>query len=186
ASLGSLPLVRTDVVPGANSGPAPSEAVPLGPPNLPTQPVMNVKPTAGIPTPVSVATSSAKRPTVRVRRGAISEEVLLNGRVAGHDEIALTFPIGGRMKSIFVRAGQQVEKGQVLAELDSTDLAQEIDAQQQKVDLVGLQVDQARQQAATAREIATQDAAGRLRSAQAELETLQAGPSIADRKAAES
>ena len=54
-----------------------------------------------------------------------AEPITATGVVALRDEIALSFKIGGVVQQVFVRAGESVQAGQVLATLD----LREIDAQ---------------------------------------------------------
>jgi multidrug resistance efflux pump len=154
--------------------------------------------------------ATATRGTVVVRRGSIAELFQVNGRVVGLDEVELSFPMDGALKSVAVEAGQPVAPGQVLAELDARPLAREVDAARDRVETARIRLDQARarvaaqqwdaqQRAAEERERAAQQAAGEVRSAelavataranfdraQADLARLTAPPSAADQQAAE-
>ncbi|CAG5007339.1 Multidrug resistance protein MexA [Dyadobacter sp. CECT 9275] len=61
----------------------------------------------------------------RVEAASRSELVRVSGTVASAEEARLSFKIGGIVSKIFVKEGQTVRKGQLLAMLDQT----EIDAQ---------------------------------------------------------
>jgi multidrug efflux system membrane fusion protein len=82
-----------------------------------TQPAM-----APAPTPV--------RTTV-VAEGPASPPLEFTGVVAARDELRLSFKVGGVVQRVTVREGDHVRKGQVLAQLDPTE--------------IGAQVEQARQ-----------------------------------------
>ena len=63
--------------------------------------------------------------TVKVERATRSEPIRVAGTVASSEEARLSFKIGGIVSKIYVKEGQTVRKGQLLAVLDLT----EIDAQ---------------------------------------------------------
>ncbi len=148
--------------------------------------------------------------TVAVRRGPIAEKLQVNGRVVGLDEVELSFPVDGALKTVAVEAGQAVAAGQVLAELDTRPLEREVDTARDRVETARIRLDQARarvaaqqwdaqQRAAQEGERAAQQAAADLRSAdlavvtaranydraQADLARLTAPPSAVDQQAAE-
>lgn len=81
----------------------------------------DVEPVAA-PTPVrvAVATPGPAAPTIRT-----------NGVLANRDEVRLSFKVGGLVRSIAVREGDRVRKGQRLAQIEQTE--------------VGARVEQARQ-----------------------------------------
>ena len=79
------------------------------------------------PTPVR-ATSAVEGPA--------APSIQTNGLLANKDEIRLSFKVGGVVRSISVREGQHVRKGQRLAEIEQTE--------------INAQVEQARQAAAKA------------------------------------
>lgn len=61
---------------------------------------------------------SIERPTYTVERGDIVEELRLSGRVAAVRQEDLGFPKAGRVLRVHVRAGDKVDEGQLLAELE--------------------------------------------------------------------
>lgn len=74
--------------------------------------------------------SSAEETLIPVQLSKIesvnrSESIVASGLMASSEEAKLSFKIGGIVQSIFVKEGQKVRKGQVLASLNMT----EIDAQ---------------------------------------------------------
>lgn len=69
------------------------------------------------PTPIPLA-RTVERPTYKVRRGDIVEELRLSGRVSAVREKAVGFTESGRILRINVEQGDRVKQGQLLAELD--------------------------------------------------------------------
>ena len=59
---------------------------------------------------------------VTVGKGNLIATVASSGLVASASQVALSFGSTGTVKQVYVKLGDQVKKGQVLAELDSTDL----------------------------------------------------------------
>ncbi|MGO2318385.1 MAG: efflux RND transporter periplasmic adaptor subunit [Vibrio toranzoniae] len=64
-------------------------------------------------------------------------------KIDATDRAALSFNVGGEIETFFVRMGQEVKKGQVLAVLDATDFRIAVDAAQAKFDLANSQYKQA-------------------------------------------
>ncbi len=62
-------------------------------------------------------------PTISVERGDVAQSVTTPGQLVGMRERMLSPGVAGRPSKINVRAGDHVKAGQVLAELDSSDLA---------------------------------------------------------------
>lgn len=76
--------------------------------------------------------SNAKKvETVSAKALEYREEVFATGKLASSEEMKLSFKTGGIIKKIYVAEGQQVRKGQLLAELD----LEEISARTQQADL---------------------------------------------------
>lgn len=71
--------------------------------------------------------------TVTVKRGDLANITYINVSVVPKTE-KMTFAREGQISAIHVAAGDQVTKGQVLAELDLTDLSKEIDRQSAQLD----------------------------------------------------
>lgn len=69
--------------------------------------------------------------TVQVKAVDYQESVFASGKLASKEEAKLSFKTGGIIKKIYVREGQVVRKGQLLAELD----LEEIEAQTQQATL---------------------------------------------------
>src|SRR2546423_12279794 len=69
------------------------------------------------------ASAAVKAPaTVAVTRGRIVGSVNGNGAIAAAQTVELAFQAAGTVKSVSVNAGDSVQAGQVLAELESSDL----------------------------------------------------------------
>jgi HlyD family secretion protein len=62
--------------------------------------------------------------TMPVRRGSISQNVSSSGQIAALRDSALTFVTSGTVATVNVAEGQQVQAGDVLAALDTADLEQ--------------------------------------------------------------
>ncbi|MGE5673764.1 MAG: efflux RND transporter periplasmic adaptor subunit [Mycobacterium leprae] len=63
----------------------------------------------------------AEKPTYKVVRGNINDQVKLLARLASAHEADLAFKNNGRLKAVYVRGGDSVKQGQVLAETFSDD-----------------------------------------------------------------
>lgn len=61
--------------------------------------------------------------TIEVRRATIASTVSATGNIEPESEVSLSFRTAGRVDTVLVIAGQTVAKGQLLAELETTDLA---------------------------------------------------------------
>lgn len=73
--------------------------------------------------------------SVQVKRGSIRNESYLSGYLSGISETDLFFrQKDTRLKDIYVTAGQYVEKGTILAELDMTPVEEAIEAQKKILD----------------------------------------------------
>lgn len=68
----------------------------------------------------TTATSPAAqaKPVYTVQRGEIKVQMTLSGSVAAVDDAPLYFRVDGRVRRVFCKPGERVEKGQVLAELE--------------------------------------------------------------------
>lgn len=64
--------------------------------------------------------------TAVVRRGTLERTVEATGAVKAASEFSLDFDTSGRVKDVFVKVGDAVKTGQVLAELDVTDIDIEV------------------------------------------------------------
>ena len=81
--------------------------------------------------------------TYTVSRGSITEQIEARGRVTAIEEAFLYFPLGGRLKEIYFTVGQQVGKGDLLAEVDAWDMQGEAMSTRHSLETYRLQIDQA-------------------------------------------
>lgn len=147
--------------------------------------------------PVATA-SPAARQTVVVRRGSISEQLALSGRVAGLEEVQLTFPTLSRVESVDVTPGQAVEAGQVVLKGDQKEIVKSLEGARARVEAGGIRLAQAEAQAQarqreverrqeadrTQRQLAIGEAESGLRRALADYERVKAGAPPSERLAA--
>jgi multidrug efflux pump subunit AcrA (membrane-fusion protein) len=80
-------------------------------------------PTVTIPAPTPGPTSL----TYVVQRGTVTRELEFSGRISPVEERPLYFETSGYVKQVFVRPGDQVKAGGLLAELEVDDLLKQID-----------------------------------------------------------
>lgn len=79
---------------------------------------------AAEPTPTPIPQQRAvERPTYRVERGDIVEQLSLSGRVSAVRQQDVGFAQGGRLRRVLVRVEDSVRRGQLLAELEQGELA---------------------------------------------------------------
>jgi len=78
-----------------------------------------------IPTPVAVA-----KPTYTVARGDVVKQVVLGGRIAPITQKDLFFKVSGRVRAVFVESNDMVKAGQLLAELEISNLERDLTASQ--------------------------------------------------------
>jgi len=70
-----------------------------------------------------------KKEQIEVRRGSIMQNVIVTGKTEPKQDVELAFERGGKVAHVFVKIGDQVSPGKVLAELDRAELyAQFLDA----------------------------------------------------------
>ncbi|NOZ06612.1 MAG: efflux RND transporter periplasmic adaptor subunit [Chloroflexi bacterium] len=120
--------------------------------------------------------------TVTVQRGDIAASVNATGSIEPEKQVSLNFQVPGRLIELPVQVGSLVEAGQVLAKLDTADLALQVtqakaSLRSSKARLRQLQAPPAESDLAAAR-IAVE-------SAQAAYDNVRAGPSAADLAAAQ-
>lgn len=77
------------------------------------------------PTPIPTAVVPTK-PTYTVQRGPIAERVKFTGRIAPVEEEQLYFKTDGRVAVVNVKQGDTVEEGDILAELEISDLQNQL------------------------------------------------------------
>ncbi|MCX6028398.1 MAG: hypothetical protein NT169_03720 [Chloroflexi bacterium] len=107
-----------------------------------------------IPTPVTVA-----KPTYTVVRGEVVKTLLLGGRVSPVTQTDLFFKVGGRVRTVYVKSGDNVKAGALLADLEMANAER---------DLVSVRLDLDRAQARL--KTAQSDVQANLKRAQANLD----------------
>ena len=90
------------------------------------------------PTPLPTP-ASASKPTFTVQRGDITAQIQFSARVIPAIQEELFFRADGRVRKVYVRAGDTVTEGQVLADLVSLD-SMEREDRQQEIDLRRAQI----------------------------------------------
>ncbi len=86
-------------------------------PNQPAQPTPTPIPTALIP----------RQPTYTVERGEVQRKIEFLARVQAIDDEPLAFEMDGRIAKSNVQVGDDVKQGDVLAELDTSDLKNQVE-----------------------------------------------------------
>ncbi|MFV9507158.1 MAG: biotin/lipoyl-binding protein [Oscillochloridaceae bacterium umkhey_bin13] len=124
------------------------------------------------PTPASVPTTAPTsagpvRPTFTVQRGEIIDELQLSARLAQVQQ-GVAFGEDGIVKELFVRIGDEVEAGQLLAELDN----RELDNQLAQAQTILEQDERAVSQAAARSQIAVRQAQVDLDAARTNLDRV--------------
>jgi len=142
------------------------------------------------------AASSAaarRRQTVNVRTGSIATTVDLSGRVASTNEAPLTMQQPGQIKTVPVTVGQAVAAGQLLVELDTSQLQLALDDANSRLEGATARLQQAQAQARirardeqTRLQALSDQAESNLRQAQADQARIVAGVPAADLQQAES
>ncbi len=125
------------------------------------------------PSTASAATSLA---TATVQRGTLLATVNTAGNVQSHRTADLSFGQSGTVKAIYVKVGDRVQAGDVLAELDTTDLALQLRSAQVSLKNALDQLEKAKNPYSE-QEIAL--ARAQLAAAQAAYEKVKAGASAA-------
>lgn len=148
------------------------QAPPPASSDVPT--VVATTPTAlgmsAFPTQPSLAeptTEAREDVTFTVQRGEVVSQLSLNGRVSLVEQ-SLAFSEGGIVAQVFVEPGMTVEKGQLLAELDSEDLETQLRQTQAEYE----QSNAAVQQAGAAGQLEVERAQLALEAAQVQLEEV--------------
>jgi|GEM_PF-1035895 len=96
------------------------------------------------PTPTPIPTpSTSNKPVYTVQRGTIDQVVKALGRVAANQESIMYFRQDGRLYHIYVQTDQKVKKGDLLAELDTGTLKNQVDIAKVNAEIAQLKVDQA-------------------------------------------
>lgn len=145
------------------------------------------------PTPTPLPTpADANKPVYEVRRGSIVETIKALGRVAAKEEATLYFRQSGRLRRLYVELNQKVKKDDILAELETGTLLNDLEKAKINYEIAQLKLQQAVEKAKTGQTAALKEAAARVASAeaalakaQADYERLQAGTAPSDLAAAE-
>lgn len=96
------------------------------------------------PTPTPIPTpAESNKPVYTVKRGTIDQVVKALGRIAADQEDILYFRQAGRLYHLAVQTDQKVKKGDLLAELDTGTLKDQVKIAQVQADIGQLKVDQA-------------------------------------------
>jgi multidrug efflux pump subunit AcrA (membrane-fusion protein) len=74
-----------------------------------------------IPTPVTVS-----KPTYGAARGEVTKQLILGGRVAPVAQTNLFFKTSGRVRTVFVKTGDNVKVGQLLADLEMENVERDL------------------------------------------------------------
>ncbi|MCB0065117.1 MAG: efflux RND transporter periplasmic adaptor subunit [Caldilineaceae bacterium] len=86
---------------------------------------------ADAPTPTPIPTPVVPvKPTYKVQRGEIVDEITFSGRISPVVEEELFFRASGRVRAVFVKRNDMVTEGQVLAELEIDGLERELNSAQ--------------------------------------------------------
>jgi len=131
----------------------------------------------------SQATPAVQVPTtVEVTRGDVQQTVTAPGQLIGIRQVTLALDVSGKLAEVYVRPGEPVQAGAVLARLDPGPLEERVTAAQ-----ADLEIAQARLAQCQAGPTAAETAAAQLALSQAEadLNRLRAGPTAAEVAAAE-
>lgn len=102
------------------------------------------------PTPTPIPTpAESNKPVYTVQRGTIDQVVKALGRIAADQEAIMYFRQDGRLFHIYVQTDQKVKEGDLLAELDTGTLKDQVKIAQVNADIAQLKVDQAIEQSGT-------------------------------------
>lgn len=127
-----------------------------------------------------------------VVRGTIEQTVKVTGRVVSAREETIAFSDSGRLSQLHVQPDQTVKQGDLLAELDTRVLENQLKVAKVQAEIAQLKVDQAtgkalpgvESSAVTAAQAAVSQAEAAEVAAQRELDQRQAGPSPAELESA--
>ncbi len=121
-------------------------------------------------TPFPTAPAVA-RPTYVVQRGTVQDTLEFTGRWRPRDQLPLAFEIAGSVRGVYVRTGDTVAEGQLLADYDTTDLQRQLDSE-----LLNLETAQRNLESGSSGSVdAVVDAEIRLANARLNLESTRAG-----------
>jgi HlyD family secretion protein len=120
--------------------------------------------------------------TVEVTRGDVQQTVTAPGKLVGTREVTLALDVGGKVKEVRARPGEEVLAGAALVQIDPAPLEDAVDAEQADLEVAQAQLAQL-QTGPSAAEVAAAQVA--LAQAEADLDRLLSGPSAAEMAAAE-
>ena len=126
---------------------------------------------------------------VTVERGSLVTSTMATGSVLARAEVTLSFQVGGQVSDVLIQVGERVQRGQVLAELDRSDLELQVRTMEAALRYAQAQLDQlkagARPEEIAAAEANLEAAQATLNAATAERQRLEAGALEAEIAAAE-
>lgn len=133
--------------------------------------------------------SEAVTETVTVQRGSLTISTTATGSVLPGAEVTPSFEVSGQVSGVLVQAGSRVQKDQVLAQLDSSDLELQVRSAEASLASAQAQLDQLkagpRPEEVAAAEANLAAAQATLNAASAERQRVQAGALDAEIAAAE-
>ena len=106
--------------------------------------IQTVEPT---PTLITRTESVRQRPMVPVTRGQLIEAIRTTARVEALNRTELAFKADGRVKTMYVTQGDEVNQGDILAELETGRLESDIESSQESLQNAELRLDAARTRA---------------------------------------
>jgi multidrug efflux pump subunit AcrA (membrane-fusion protein) len=175
---------------GGRGAPTPTSDVGEGIPTaLPSPPA----------TPQSTPASASGLRSATVQRDSITEVLQLDGTITATDTLPVTYNGTGKVLDVKVKTGESVTQGEVLLDLDGTDVSRALDAAQTRYQTSQASLAQARLQVTAQQQTSAQQAATAaaqqqqtiaddqtaLRKAQDNLAAVMAGASAAEKHAAE-
>ncbi len=101
----------------ANAGTSPAPGAPT------TAPIAVAQNATSTPIPTAPAVA---RPTYLVQRGDVADILETSGRWLPRDQLSLSFPIAGTVRTVYVQRGAAVRAGDKLADLQITDLENQL------------------------------------------------------------
>ncbi len=97
-----------------------------------------------LPTPTPLPTPIVpEKPTYVVQSGEVINALEFTGRVSPVVEKELAFGRGGTVKTVFIQAGDDVQAGDVIAELDISDLEKAVEQAAQALETAEFELDKA-------------------------------------------
>lgn len=78
---------------------------------------------------------------VPVREGGVNQEIISNGKVFAWNNAEIRFPIAEKIKAIYVKNGDRVVKGQILALLDDAELKSKLQRTRSAIEKASVELD---------------------------------------------